>query len=52
MAKSNEVTHSKNFEKVKKFYDDGVWSKARVRNAVGKWITEDEYIEIVGLEEE
>ena len=33
---------SKNYEKVKKYYDIGVWNKARVYNAVGKWITEEE----------
>ncbi|MBQ8300274.1 MAG: XkdX family protein [Clostridia bacterium] len=40
--------HSKNFEKVKKYYDEGIWNKARVHNAVGKWITEEEYKEITG----
>lgn len=39
---------SKNFEKVKKYYDTQVWNKARVYNAVGKWITEEEYKEITG----
>jgi hypothetical protein len=39
---------SKNFEKVKKYYDNGLWSKAKVHNAVGRWITEAEYEEIVG----
>ena len=35
--------------KVKKFYDDALWSKARVRDAVEKGrITEAEYEEIVG----
>ncbi len=35
--------------KVKKYYDDGLWSKARVRDAVEKGrITEAEYEEIVG----
>jgi uncharacterized XkdX family phage protein len=43
------MTHSKNFEKVKNYYDSGLWNKARVRNAVVKaWITEEEYFEIVG----
>ncbi len=40
--------HSKNFEKVKKYYDNEMWSKTRVYNAVGKWITEEEYKEITG----
>lgn len=42
------MQHSKNFEKVKAYYDRGLWSADRVKNAVGKWITEEEYAEIVG----
>ena len=43
------MTHSKHFEKVKGYYDAGLWNKARVRNAVVKnWITADEYFEITG----
>ena len=47
------TTHSKNFEKVKNYYDQGLWSKARVRNAVtnpksNPWITAEEYEEITG----
>lgn len=41
---------SKNFEKVKEYYKKELWSKARVQNAVGKWITSDEYREITGEE--
>ena len=40
--------HSKNFNKVKKYYDDSLWSKAKVRAVVGKWITAEEYEEITG----
>lgn len=41
--------HSKNFKKVKRYYDLGVWSKTRVKNAVARdWITLDEYKEITG----
>lgn len=46
--------HSKNFEKVKTYYDNYVagtkpaWDKTRVRNVVGKWITPGEYEEITG----
>lgn len=40
--------HSENFEKVKEYYDSGRWSITRVRNAVGKWITAEEYTEITG----
>lgn len=40
---------SKKFKTVKNFYDRGLWSIARVRNAVEKnWITEDEFKEITG----
>ena len=40
---------SKNFEKVKDYYDRGLWSKERVRKAVIRgWITEEEYALIVG----
>ncbi len=51
MAKKS--THSKNFEKVKKYYDNRLWSKQRVRNAVenpasNPWITPEEYEEITG----
>ena len=42
--------HSKNFEKVKNYYDNGLWSEERVRAAVGKWITEEEAEEIIGAE--
>lgn len=37
------------FEKVKKYYDSGLWNKTMVRNAVVKrWITAEEYEEITG----
>lgn len=39
---------SKNYMKVKNYYDTNRWSKEAVRNAVGRWITEDEYFEITG----
>lgn len=39
---------SKNFNKVKNYYDKGLWSKARVHEAVGKWITAEEYKLITG----
>lgn len=41
---------SKNFNKVKNYYDNGLWSKAKVHAAVGKWITPDEYQMITGEE--
>lgn len=41
--------HSKNFEKVKSYYESGMWGKKAVHNAVLKeWITAKEYEEIVG----
>lgn len=40
---------SKNYAKVKGFYDRGLWSKARVKNAVkARWITPAEYELITG----
>lgn len=42
------MAHSKNYEKVKKFYKMGIWSEKMAWNAVGKWITPDEYKEITG----
>ncbi len=39
---------SKNFKKVKNYYDKGLWDKERVKTAVGKWITEAEYEKITG----
>ena len=40
---------SDKFEQVKKFYDLGVWSEQRVRDAVSKgWITAEEFKEITG----
>ena len=44
------MAQSKNFEKVKTYFDRGMWSEARVRAAVGKWITPEEYREITGTE--
>lgn len=48
MAKK-AVEHSKNFQKVKDFYYRNLWSIDRVHSAVGKWITEEEYLEITGF---
>lgn len=44
------MEHSKNYEKVRRFYNLGVWNETRVRNAVKMgWITEEEFTEITGL---
>lgn len=48
MAKAKAVEHSKNYEKVKGYYEKGLWNINKVFNAVGKWITEAEYSEITG----
>ena len=37
------------FEKIKKYYQDGLWTKVMVRNAVVKGkITADEFCQITG----
>ena len=42
---------SKHFKKVKSYFDSGLWSIERVRNAVVKaWITQEEYKIITGEE--
>jgi hypothetical protein len=45
--------HSPKFDKVKKYYDDGLWTKEMVYNMVTNpkskpWITAEEYEEITG----
>lgn len=46
---SKKVKKSAKFDLVKKYYDEGLWSKARVHNVVAKgWITPAEYEEITG----
>ena len=37
------------FEKIKYYYDTGLWSIDRVYNIVGRAITEEEYQQITGL---
>ena len=40
---------SAKFEKVKNYYDNGLWSKTKVKNAVvHNWITAEEYELITG----
>lgn len=34
---------SKNYAKVKRYYDSSLWSVAMVHTAVDKWITAEEY---------
>lgn len=45
------MEHSKNFTKIKRFYNMKLWSEEFVRNAVTAdpaWITEAEFKEITG----
>lgn len=43
------MEHSANYEKVKNYYDRGLWNISRVRKAVEKeWITAEEFTEITG----
>lgn len=39
---------SKNYSKVKGYFESELWSRKMVRNAVGRWITEEEYKLITG----
>ena len=42
---------SDKYQKVKKYYDSGLWNVKMVRNSVvKKWITEEEFIMITGNE--
>jgi uncharacterized XkdX family phage protein len=44
---------SNKYEKVKYYYDNGLWNLEMVKNAVVKgWITSDEYKEITGFDYE
>lgn len=38
---------SAKFDKVKGYFDRGLWTEAMVRNAAGRWITEAEAEEII-----
>ncbi len=39
---------SEKFEKVQRYYELSLWNETQVKNAVGRWITEEEYEEITG----
>ena len=44
---------SKDFEKIKQYYDNGLWNRVRVKNMViNGIITIEEYIDIIGEEYE
>ena len=38
------------FEKVKQYYEKGLWTAKMVLNAVGKWITQEEADTILGVD--
>lgn len=40
---------SEKYRLVKDYYDHKRWSQERVRKAVGRWITAEEYKKITGL---
>ena len=41
---------SEKFEKVKKYYDSGLWNEKMVRNAVEKkWVTAEEFEMMTGV---
>ena len=42
------VERSEKFETVERYYKRNVWTKSQVSEAVGVWITEDEFYDIVG----
>lgn len=44
------MNHSEKFELVLDFYNKGLWSLKRVHDAVGRWITTEEFKEITGKE--
>lgn len=44
------MEHSDKFIKVKDYYDAGKWNLQMVQNAVGKWITKEEFKEITNQE--
>lgn len=41
---------SQHYEEVEEYYDTGRWTKKMVWNAVGRWITPEEYKLITGEE--
>lgn len=41
---------SNKFDLVKHYYDKKLWSIERVKKAVGKWITKEEYKLITGID--
>ena len=46
----SEVANSPKYETVKDYYDKKAWELNQVHDAVGRWITAEEYKEITGEE--
>lgn len=47
------MEHSKNYSKVKNWYNMRMWNESRVRDAVKmNWITPEEFKEITGIDYE
>lgn len=44
------MEHSRHYAMVKGFYDMKLWNIKKVWDAVGRWITADEYKEITGAD--
>ena len=44
------MEHSKHYEEVLYWYKNGYWSIKKVWDAVGRWITAEEYKEITGTD--
>lgn len=42
---------SPNYNLIKSYYERGLWSANRVKNAVGKWITQEEALQILSGKE-
>lgn len=52
MPSMDVIEHSPRFEKVKGYYDAGLWNAEMVHNAVGRWITSAEEQEIISAKGE
>ena len=48
MEVCNLNEHSEKFPTVSEHYKNHLWNEQMVKNAVGRWITADEYTEITG----
>lgn len=48
VEETTKVERSEKFEVVERHYKRNTWPKSQVADAVGVWITEDEFYDIVG----